>query len=415
METGSIRPKRSVRHAQAEASSPRPGLSARALARKRRERRRQLTVLGVVGAFVLIAILIPAYGYWREVIRLGDHPMAAIDGTPISGEAYARYLGARQAILARQLSLLTVSLPTPVSFATPVAGATPSPQPTPTKNQQLLRQLQSDQANLSSSGISQLVEARLLLDEAKAKNVTVSPAELDDALRWTMSAPTALSPDGSLEAMPLPLPSRGIVSLNEARQALPKVIGQGRFLNQAQIEEEILKPAVIKAKLIAQLSPNVPTTEEEVHARHILIATSASVTDAQAKAKADNLVKELRAGADFATLAKANSDDPGSKTKGGDLGWFGKGQMVPEFEKAAFSLPPGQISDPVKTSYGYHIIEVLAKDPQHPLDPARAEQLRLQPYQSWLSKAESDPTKVHFENTNASLNTWVQNYVQAPN
>ncbi|HSP33500.1 MAG TPA: peptidylprolyl isomerase [Thermoanaerobaculia bacterium] len=108
-------------------------------------------------------------------------------------------------------------------------------------------------------------------------------------------------------------------------------------------------------------------TPEQAHALHILIKTdpnSPPDVDAAARAKAESLVKQLRAGADFAKLAKENSADPGSAAKGGDLGWFGKGQMVPEFEQAAFTLPLNQVSDPIKTQYGYHIIKVLERRPE---------------------------------------------------
>jgi len=106
---------------------------------------------------------------------------------------------------------------------------------------------------------------------------------------------------------------------------------------------------------------------EQVQARHILIAADASagpaVRDA-AKAKAEKLRKEIVGGADFAELAKKNSDDPGTKDKGGDLGWFGRGQMVKAFEDTAFAAKPGEVSDVVESQYGYHIIQVMAKRPE---------------------------------------------------
>jgi peptidyl-prolyl cis-trans isomerase C len=91
--------------------------------------------------------------------------------------------------------------------------------------------------------------------------------------------------------------------------------------------------------------------EQEVHARHILVET-----EDEAKA----IEAELKKGADFAELAKKKSKDPGA-SDGGDLGFFTKDQMVPEFSAAAFSLEPGKISDPVKTQFGWHIIKVEEK------------------------------------------------------
>jgi peptidyl-prolyl cis-trans isomerase D len=84
--------------------------------------------------------------------------------------------------------------------------------------------------------------------------------------------------------------------------------------------------------------------------------------EAKIKAKAEDQVKQLRAGADFAELAKKNSEDPGSASKGGEYDGVVRGQMVAEFEKTAFSAKPMAISDPVKTQYGYHIIQVLTHD-----------------------------------------------------
>lgn len=103
--------------------------------------------------------------------------------------------------------------------------------------------------------------------------------------------------------------------------------------------------------------------EEKVRASHILcgIDTKASAEEKKkAREKAEKLRKELANGADFATLAKENSSCPSSK-QGGDLGFFGRGQMVPPFEQAAFALKPGEISNVVETQFGYHIIKQTEK------------------------------------------------------
>ncbi|HTR36197.1 MAG TPA: peptidylprolyl isomerase [Bryobacteraceae bacterium] len=110
---------------------------------------------------------------------------------------------------------------------------------------------------------------------------------------------------------------------------------------------------------------------EEAQASHILIRYKGSpvplkpnqkdLTDQEALDKAQDIRKKLAGGADFATLAKAESDDTGSAAKGGALGKFSHGQMVGPFDQAAFSLPVGQISEPVKTQFGYHIIKVESR------------------------------------------------------
>jgi len=89
--------------------------------------------------------------------------------------------------------------------------------------------------------------------------------------------------------------------------------------------------------------------QEEVRARHILVET-----EAQAK----ELLERINKGEDFVALAKANSKDPGSKGEGGDLGYFGKGQMVPVFEETAFNLKPGQVSAPVQSQFGWHLVKL---------------------------------------------------------
>jgi peptidyl-prolyl cis-trans isomerase D len=102
------------------------------------------------------------------------------------------------------------------------------------------------------------------------------------------------------------------------------------------------------------------STPEQVRASHILLKTDGK-DEAAVKKQAEELLAKARAGADFAQLAKQYSEDDTSKVKGGDLDYFGKGQMVPEFDKVAFSMTPGQISDLVKTQFGYHIIKLIDK------------------------------------------------------
>lgn len=131
------------------------------------------------------------------------------------------------------------------------------------------------------------------------------------------------------------------------------------------------KPQVSDADLQAYYNAHKADfhVDKQVKVRHILITVPAGAdakTDAAAKAKAQDLLTKIRAGGDFAALAKANSNDPGSKDSGGELGYVkADGTMVPAFQNAAMALQPGQTSDLVKTQFGYHIIQAEAKDEAH--------------------------------------------------
>jgi peptidyl-prolyl cis-trans isomerase D len=104
------------------------------------------------------------------------------------------------------------------------------------------------------------------------------------------------------------------------------------------------------------------STPEQIRASHILLKTEGK-DDAEVKARAEALLKQVKGGADFAELARKSSEDEASAKNGGDLDYFGRGRMIPEFDQVAFELAPGQTSDLVKTTYGYHIIKLVDKKP----------------------------------------------------
>jgi peptidyl-prolyl cis-trans isomerase D len=116
------------------------------------------------------------------------------------------------------------------------------------------------------------------------------------------------------------------------------------------------------------------STPEQVRASHILLKTEGK-NEEDVKKLAEDLAARAKAGADFAALARQYSEDQANKDQGGDLDFFGRGQMVPEFETVAFTLEPGQVSDPVRTSFGYHVIKVTEKRAatSRPIDDVRAQ------------------------------------------
>jgi peptidyl-prolyl cis-trans isomerase C len=156
----------------------------------------------------------------------------------------------------------------------------------------------------------------------------------------------------------------------ELRVARDKVLSDA-YLQHIDSQHTLSDAAALEqARAMYTAHPENFKSTEQVHIRHILIGG----TDEAAKAKAEDVLKELRAGGDFAALAQKYSTDTGSASKGGDLGFFAHGRMVPSFEEAAFALKNvGDLSEPVKSQFGYHILQLQGKRPAgvQPFDDIR--------------------------------------------
>ncbi len=144
--------------------------------------------------------------------------------------------------------------------------------------------------------------------------------------------------------------------------------------------ENLFKTEILRKKLYDIITADTPHAEEQVWARHILVAT---------EEEAKTVIERLNNGEDFGKLAAELSQDTGSGAKGGDLGWFGKGQMVAPFEEAAFNLKVGEISQPVQSDFGWHVIQVLDRATL-PLTDAQYTQARDTAFNDFLTKLRDD-------------------------
>ncbi|HEY2829042.1 MAG TPA: peptidyl-prolyl cis-trans isomerase [Thermoanaerobaculia bacterium] len=208
------------------------------------------------------------------------------------------------------------------------------------------------------------------MESALANSVVVSPKAAEDEYRRTSESAkiryalySAARETANVSVTPAEIDA--FYKANQEKYAH----GEQRELkylvsDMARIRSQIVAPEQqVRAKYDAGKAAEF-ARPEQAHILHILIKVGSPAEDAAAKAKADGIVKQLRGGADFATLAKANSQDPSSSGNGGDMGWVDRGATVEPFDTAAFTIAPNTISDPIRSKeFGYHIIKVLDRRP----------------------------------------------------
>jgi foldase protein PrsA len=212
--------------------------------------------------------------------------------------------------------------------------------------------------------VQQMVQVELAGQLASAEGIVIPDAELEDEIARAMDDVTR---SGQYETW----------------EDFSAATGWSQEAFQDQIKVYLLYQKLMEAH-------GGPEEVEQVNAAHILVSTEEVAAEVLARLEANEA---------FADLAKELSEDPGSKEAGGDLGWFPRGVMVPEFEEVAFALNPGETSKLVQSQFGYHIIRVLGKEVR-PLSPELLQQARQQNFQVWfdaeLEKANVE-TLVEFE------------------
>lgn len=388
------------------------------LARAQRERiLRRYIIIGTVIVLVLVVGLI-GYGVAESTMIKPRQPIAVVNATPITTiEFQTRVRYQRQQLVQQYLN----TWQTMQQF-----GEDPNLQSFFINSLSQIDLQLTNNTVLGQDILDTLIEDQLIRQEAQRQGITVTEEEIDQALqeafgyfpqgtptptRTAIPKPTStlsalqrslvsptpeptLSPTSTVTVEPTPTEALEPTPEGEVTPSPTPYTEQAYQANLRQVvdtlsqeidfDEQDLR-ALIASQLYRQkvfdaLTADVPAEQEQVWARHILVEDEETARE---------VLQRLDAGEDWTDLAAEMSTDEGSKNRGGDLGWFPRGQMISEFEAAAFSLEVGEISEPVETTFGWHIIQVLGHE-MRPLSPAEHDQLKQQVFQDWLAQARLD-------------------------
>ncbi len=230
------------------------------------------------------------------------------------------------------------------------------------------QQLQMMMPQMREMATSQAIDRVLLAEAAQKSGIQVADEKVEEMVtRAKESLPEGLTLEEALKEMNLDVDSWKTEI--KSQMQIEELVSQKIAEAPEATEEEV--------KAFYDAHPQYFETPATVTASHILLGFEEGDTDevkAEKKAKLEGIKKQIDEGGDFAVLAKEHSSCPSSQ-KGGDLGSFGKGQMVPPFEKAAFTMEPGELSGIVETSFGYHLIKVTKKSDagKQPLEDAKGQ------------------------------------------
>ncbi len=352
-------------------------VSKKLLSKREHEARQRRILYAIVGVTLAAAALVLGYGLYQEYIVKPSSPVAVVHGEVITTREYQAMVRYRQFDLSNQIGLMQAQLlqldPTVEDQQFLVQYV-----------QQQIEQLQAQQTSLPYQVFEDMIDDRLIRQEAVRRGITVSEQEVQEEIERQFGfvrnppTPTPTPITATVAITATPTPTTPAMTAEQFEKNYNDYVVSMR--NNAGLSEPAFRAlftqGLYREKLQEALAEEVPAVGEQVHARHILVET---------EEEAQQVLERLNAGEDFAALADELSTDPSSE--GGDLGWFPRGQMVLEFEEAAFALQAGEISDPVQTSFGYHIIELLERETDRPLEESVLAQLRAAALSDWVEEA----------------------------
>jgi len=389
-----------------------PRVTKKHLARAQRERMQRTWVLAITALVVALVVGLLVYGYAEQRYIKPGRAVAEVNGETITARfLHARYLLARESLLAQasQIQDLMTAFGGDATFASSL--------------QQQLDQIAAmlqDTPSLQRSVLDSLVDEVLIRQEAQRRGIVVTVADVQKAVEEAFGfypngtptplpsstpratntpAPTltptigpsptttaTLAPSPTLAPSatptagpsPTPLPSPTPYSLQAFEQDFGSYVDTlaGTGVTEADVRSQY-EARLYRERLELALQAEVTRDQEQVQARHILVGDEASAKSVLEQLKSGNKTWE--------ELASVLSLDTSNKDQGGDLGWFSRGVMVTAFEEAAFAAPVGETIGPVKTDFGWHVIQILGHETR-PLDEAAFESARQNALSRWLSK-----------------------------
>jgi len=367
-------------------------ISKKHLARQQKEEIQNRIIIIVSAVILAVVVLVVAYGILNNTVLAGMRPVAKIGNEKITATDFQKYVRFnRQQIVTRynQTAALMQSFGDNPSIASYFQ----------TTLSQYQNQLQDPEA-LGATLLDQMVNDRLIRQEAKKRGISVTPEEIDTILeeyfgyyRNGTPTPQAVATDAS-EPTVAPGPTTtpyptATPYTQDAYQA--DLTNYYKGLTSIEVTESDIRTLVeftlYYRKLYETVTADVPSNQDQVWARHILVKTEAEALAIKAR---------LDAGEDWATLAAENSIDSSNAATGGDLGWFGPGAMVETFEKAAYATPVGSISAPVRTDFGWHLIQVAGHE-ERTLSSTELTNLKDKTFQDWLDAAKLETTITKYD------------------
>ncbi|MHB1355283.1 MAG: peptidylprolyl isomerase [Anaerolineae bacterium] len=402
-------------------------LTRKQLSRRAKDEQTRRLLLYSTGLVIGLVVLVLAYGLLDQYYLRPRRPVASVNGSTITHMTYDKRLAYREwdynqyALQLAQQRALYANDPNQDYLVQLI--------------DQQLSSLQTQIINLPSTTLDELIEELIVRQESTRRGIVVTADEitshLEEQFGYNPNPPTpvptsAITQAATLTSTTVPVTATPAVTATVAATATsvltvtaPGLTPTGTStvtspitvtpapttapMTREQFEQtmnswlvaaqqnagftesdlrQIIEAAVLREKLQQAIGDEVPTQVEQVHARHILLTTQ---VEAQAA------LDRLKNGEDFGTLAEELSQDTASATSGGDLGWFTKGMMLPEFEAAAFSLPVGQLSDVVQSQAGFHIILVIERQASRELEGDALLRARSAAVENWFSAQRASP------------------------